>query len=85
MFDWNLLKESFTKSLPNTILIILVFLSLNNKLNRLLIVEGIQEVKIKQLEENIKSVDKNKNKLIKLEASLSAHLGEAYIREEEDE
>ena len=88
MISWELLKESFTKNLPNTILIILVFATLNSKLNKLLINEGISNTKVERLEKDVNEV-KEDNRIIlirlrSLERAFSGHIGDAYIRDEED-
>lgn len=85
MIEYELIKKSLINNLPNTILTVVIFLTLNGKLNKLLIKEGITEVKVAEidnLESDFKALDK---RVSSLEICIAGHLGDAYIKEEEND
>lgn len=72
----------------NTIVLIVMAFSFNNKLNKLLIRDGINEVRIASLEDELMAYRSSYNAcnktLAMLKYNMQAHLGDAYIREEDE-
>lgn len=83
MIDLDLLKKAFYNNFINTTLIILVFYTLNSKMDKILINEGIHDTKLEQLEKASSEHKTILERINKLEISFAGHIGDAYIREEE--
>jgi hypothetical protein len=71
----------------NTIVLIIMAISFNSKLNKLLVNEGVAQEKVVHLERDAinckKQIAKNTLVISKITFNLKSHLGDAWIREDE--
>jgi hypothetical protein len=81
MIDIKLLKKAFYDNFINTVLIALTFWSLNAKMNKILIKEGIHDVSFSELQ---KDVSDHEERIKLLERFYRMPIGDAYIRDEDD-
>lgn len=84
MIDFILIKKAFYNNFINTSLIIIVFYTLNSKMDLMLIREGIHDTKLEQLDKASSEHESIVRRINKLETSFAAHIGEAYLRKEDD-
>lgn len=73
----------------NTIVLIIMAFSFNSKLNKISTTLEIDKIKIEAIEQDLLAYSRSKDicnkKVTQLEFNLKSHIGDAYIREEENE
>lgn len=83
------LKGALSKNLPTMIVLAIVWYNLHTQINEITTSNAVSSVVVESIKKDVNNVDQlAKSNLVRigqLEKKISSHMGEAYLREEEED